>query len=137
MVRMPKLGGNLMKGNAKYATIGTVAILGLGAAWVLKRMIKEGGSGTGAPLQKTMLTRAMKAYARPALVSEGLGLGSQPGGNWLAVPYRENPLDKYQLNRLPTLASNVVGFPINENNMKFIGGTGFGTCEPGLYALAT
>ena len=83
-----------------------------------------------------MAAKAGKNYALPALVSEGLGLGNQQGGNWLAVPVIENQRDNYQLNRLPTYSTNVVGFPLNEKDIKFIGGTGFSACDRGSYAIA-
>ena len=133
-MKLPKFG-NMMKGNQKYYTIGGVALAGILLTAILKKAIKP--SMSTARVHRSMAARASKAYAMPALASDDLGLGNNPGGNWLAVPYQESKHDKYMLNRLPTYSTNVVGFPLNENNMKFIGGTGFGnTCDQGKFGLA-
>ena len=134
MKLLPNTKG-LMKGNQKYTTIGAAILGGILLTLVLKKAIKP--SLTSGRTHKSMAAKAGKAYAMPALASDDLGLGNAPGGNWLAVPFIENKHDKYLLNRLPTYATNVVEFPLNENNMKFIGGTGFGnTCDQGTFGLA-
>ena len=134
MKLLPNTKG-LFKGNNKYYTIGSVALGGILLAALVRKAIKP--SLTSGRVHRSMAAKAGKAYAMPALASDDLGIGNMPGGNWLAVPFIENKHDKYLLNRLPTYSSNVVGFPLNENNMRFIGGTGFGnTCDQGTFGLA-
>src|SRR5215212_5225756 len=105
-MKLPKFG-NMMKGNQKYTTIGGAILGGILLTLVLKKAIKP--SASTARVHRSMAARAGKAYAMPALASDDLGLGNPQGGNWLAVPYKENSRDNYMLNRLPSYSTNVVG----------------------------